>query len=127
MIENIALTELIDKYLGGELKPEEKAAFEKRLATETALSEQVTLHRQITASFKSSGRASLLAMLEEEDAKMPAYQEVAEEENHLDDTHYEREKFTDGYSEDFKDDENRDDRFTDVDLPTGVKSNCSEP
>lgn len=81
MIENIALTELIDKYLGGELKPEEKAAFEKRLATETALSEQVTLHRQITASFKSSGRASLLAMLEEEDANMPAYQEVTEEEN----------------------------------------------
>jgi hypothetical protein len=81
MIENIALTELIDKYLGGELKPEEKAAFERRLSTETALSEQVTLHRQITASFKSSGRASLLAMLEEEDANMPAYQEVTEEQN----------------------------------------------
>jgi tetratricopeptide (TPR) repeat protein len=81
MIENIALTELIDKYLGGELKPEEKASFEKRLATEPALSEQVALHRQITASFKSSGRASMLAMLAEEDAKMPAYHqvEVAEE------------------------------------------------
>jgi tetratricopeptide (TPR) repeat protein len=78
MIENIALTELIDKYLGGELKPEEKAAFEKRLATESALSEQVALHRQIKASFKSSGRASLLAMLEEEDARMPAYQEFAQ-------------------------------------------------
>jgi hypothetical protein len=77
MIENIALTELIDRYLGGELKPEEKTAFERRLATEPALSEQVTLHRQITASVKSSGRAGLLAMLEEEDAKMPAYQEVA--------------------------------------------------
>jgi TolA-binding protein len=76
MIENIALTELIDKYLGGELKPEEKAAFEKRLATESALSEQVALHRQITASFRSSGRASMLAMLAEEDANMPAYQEV---------------------------------------------------
>jgi hypothetical protein len=80
MIENIALTELIDRYLGGELNPQEKAAFEKRLTTEAALVEQVALHRQITASIKSSGRAGLLAMLAEEDAKMPAYQEVEIEE-----------------------------------------------
>ena len=40
-------------------------------------------------------------------------QEVAEEENHLDDTHYEQERFTDIYNEYFEDDENKADGFTD--------------
>jgi hypothetical protein len=40
-------------------------------------------------------------------------QEVAEEENYLGDSQYERERFTDEYSEDFEDDENKADRFTD--------------
>jgi hypothetical protein len=40
-------------------------------------------------------------------------QQVAEEENYLTDTQYEKERFTDAYSEDFEDDENKADRFTD--------------
>ena len=40
-------------------------------------------------------------------------QQVAEQENYLSDTHYEQERFTDAYSEDFEDDENKADRFTD--------------
>jgi predicted phage tail protein len=42
-------------------------------------------------------------------------QQVAEEEqNYLSDTHYEQERFTDAYTEDFEDDENKADRFTDT-------------
>ncbi|MFL6401550.1 MAG: hypothetical protein ACJ72J_18480 [Nitrososphaeraceae archaeon] len=40
-------------------------------------------------------------------------QEVPQEENYLTDTHYEKERFTDAYSENFEDDENKADRFTD--------------
>jgi hypothetical protein len=40
-------------------------------------------------------------------------QVAAEEENYLGDSQYERERFTDTYSEDFEDDENKADRFTD--------------
>jgi hypothetical protein len=39
-------------------------------------------------------------------------QQVAEEENYLTDTQYEKERFTDAYSENFEDDENKADRFT---------------
>jgi hypothetical protein len=38
---------------------------------------------------------------------------AAEKENYLGDSHYEQERFTDTYSEDFEDDENKADRFTD--------------
>ena len=41
-------------------------------------------------------------------------QELVEEENYLGDSQYERERFTDSYSEDFEDDENKADRFTDT-------------
>jgi hypothetical protein len=40
-------------------------------------------------------------------------QELVEEENYLGDSQYEQERFTDTYSEDFEDDENKADRFTD--------------
>jgi hypothetical protein len=40
-------------------------------------------------------------------------QEVPQEKNCLTDTHYEQERFTDAYSENFEDDENKADRFTD--------------
>ena len=39
--------------------------------------------------------------------------EASAEDNYLDDAHYERERFTDKYSEDFEDDENKAERFTD--------------
>ena len=41
-------------------------------------------------------------------------QQVAEEENYLTDTQYEKERFTDAYSENFEDDENKADRFSDA-------------
>jgi tetratricopeptide (TPR) repeat protein len=74
MLENISLAELIDNYLGGRLNQEEKSAFEQRISAETALAEQVALQRKITAGLQSAGRLSMLALLKEEDAKMPAYQ-----------------------------------------------------
>jgi hypothetical protein len=40
-------------------------------------------------------------------------QVVAEEENYLADSQYEKERFTDTYTEDFEDDENKSERFTD--------------
>jgi hypothetical protein len=40
-------------------------------------------------------------------------QKIVEEENYLGDHQYEEERFTDTHSEDFKDDENKADRFTD--------------
>jgi hypothetical protein len=40
-------------------------------------------------------------------------QVAAEEQNYVGDNQYERERFTDTYSEDFEDDENKADRFTD--------------
>ncbi|MFL6378305.1 MAG: hypothetical protein ACJ72R_12700 [Nitrososphaeraceae archaeon] len=42
-----------------------------------------------------------------------AEEQIAEEENYLTDTQYEKERFTDAYSENFEDDENKADRFTD--------------
>lgn len=80
MLENISLAELIDDYLGGRLNQEEKQAFEQRLSTETALAEQVALHRKITAGLQSTGRINMLAFLKEEDAKMPAYEQETEKE-----------------------------------------------
>ena len=41
------------------------------------------------------------------------YQQQVGEENYLGDSQFERERFTDKYSEYFQDDENKDDRFTD--------------
>ena len=38
---------------------------------------------------------------------------VEVEENYLGDSQYEKERFTDTYTEDFEDDENKADRFTD--------------
>ena len=40
-------------------------------------------------------------------------QQVAEEENYLGDSQYEKERFTDTYTEDFTDDYDKGDRFTD--------------
>jgi hypothetical protein len=40
-------------------------------------------------------------------------QELVEEENYLGDSQYEKERFTDTYTEDFEDDENKAERFTD--------------
>jgi hypothetical protein len=47
---------------------------------------------------------SFLWELIQKDNDSQEQQEVAEEENHLDDIYYELEKFTDEYSEDFRDD-----------------------
>ncbi|QHT69037.1 tetratricopeptide repeat protein [Rhodocytophaga rosea] len=74
MLENISLAELIDNYLSGRLNQEEKSAFEQRLSAETALAEQVALQRKITTGLQTAGRLNMLALLKEEDAKMPAYQ-----------------------------------------------------
>jgi hypothetical protein len=40
-------------------------------------------------------------------------QEASDEENYQTDQQYEQERFTDGYSKYFEDDENKADRFTD--------------
>jgi tetratricopeptide (TPR) repeat protein len=81
MTDNMLLAELIDKYLDGKLNQEEKSAFEQKLHTETALAEQVALQKKIIAGIKSTSRANLFQMLQEEDAKMPAYQPEVETEN----------------------------------------------
>jgi hypothetical protein len=66
------------------------------------------------SSFDNVGRsaASFLWELAEKDANNQE-QEASDEENYLTDPHYEQERITDRYSEDFEDDENKADRFTD--------------
>jgi hypothetical protein len=56
---------------------------------------------------------SFFWQLAQEDNDSQEQQVVAEEQNYLGDSQYERERFTDTYSEDFEDDENKADRFTD--------------
>jgi hypothetical protein len=58
------------------------------------------------SSFDNIGMSAtgFLWELIQKDNDSQEQQEVAEEENHLDDTHYEQERFTDEYSEDFRDD-----------------------
>jgi hypothetical protein len=56
---------------------------------------------------------SFLLKLAQEDNDSQEQQVVAEQQNYLGDRQYERERFTDTYSENFEDDENKADRFTD--------------
>jgi hypothetical protein len=65
------------------------------------------------SSFDNIGMsaASFLWEIAQEDNDNQEQQVVAEE--NYDDTHYERERFTDKYSEYFEDDENKAERFTD--------------
>jgi hypothetical protein len=68
------------------------------------------------SSFDNIGRSAtgfLWELVQKEDNDSQEQQKVAEEENYLDDAHYERERFTDKYSEYFEDDENKAERFTD--------------
>jgi hypothetical protein len=51
--------------------------------------------------------------LAEEENESQEQQVTGEEQNYQGDSQYERERFTDTYSEDFEDDENKADRFTD--------------
>ena len=53
-------------------------------------------------------------LAEEENHSQEEQQVVTEEQNYLGDSQFERERFTDTYSEDFEDDENKADRFTDT-------------
>ncbi len=67
------------------------------------------------SSFDNIGisATSFFWQLAEEENDSQEQQVVAEEQNYLGDSQYERERFTDTYSEDFEDDENKADRFTD--------------
>src|ERR1041385_485267 len=67
------------------------------------------------SSFDNIGKSatSFLLELAQEDADSQDQQVVAEEENYRGDSQYERERFTDRYSEDFRDDYDNVDRFTD--------------
>jgi hypothetical protein len=68
------------------------------------------------SSFPNIGMSatSFFSQLAQEENDSQEQQVVAEEEqNYLGDSQYERERFTDRYSEDFEDDENKADRFTD--------------
>jgi hypothetical protein len=67
------------------------------------------------SSFDNIGKSatSFLWELAWKDADNQEQEVVAEEENYLGDSQYEKERFTDTYTEDFEDDENKADRFTD--------------
>ncbi len=66
------------------------------------------------SSFHNIGKpvASFFWQLAEEEIDSQEQQVAAEEQNYLGDSQYERERFTDKYSEDFEDDENKADRYT---------------
>ena len=57
--------------------------------------------------------ASFFWQLAQEENDSQEQQVVAEEQNYLGDSQYERERFTDTYTEDFRDDYDNVDRFTD--------------
>jgi FimV-like protein len=78
MHENIDHTEIIERYLEGELSQEERLAFEARLHAETALAEEVALHQHLRTGIQASGRNRMLDMLAETDRKMPAYHPPAQ-------------------------------------------------
>jgi len=67
------------------------------------------------SSFDNIGMSATRFLLElaQEDTDSQEQQVAAEEENYLGDSQYERERFTDTYSEDFRDDYDNVDRFTD--------------
>ncbi|MFL6379960.1 MAG: hypothetical protein ACJ72S_01550, partial [Nitrososphaeraceae archaeon] len=68
------------------------------------------------SSFDNIGMSAtsfLWQIVQEDDNNNNQEQQVAEEENYLGDRQYEQERFTDTYTEDFRDDENKADRFTD--------------
>jgi hypothetical protein len=68
------------------------------------------------SSFPNIGMSatSFFSQLAQEENDSQEQQAVAEQEqNYLGDSQFERERFTDSYSEDFEDDENKADRYTD--------------
>ncbi len=67
------------------------------------------------SSFPNIGMSatSFFSQLAQEEDDSQEQQVVAEEQNYLGDSQFERDRFADRYSEDFEDDENKDDRFTD--------------
>jgi hypothetical protein len=60
-----------------------------------------------------SATSFLWEFIRKEDNDSQEQQALEEEQNYQGDSQYERERFTDTYTEDFKDDENKADRFTD--------------
>ena len=78
MNENIAQTELIERYLDNELSADEKARFESRLRNEAGLAEEVHLQRQLHEGLRAAGRSRLLGMLAAEDRQMDEYHPPAQ-------------------------------------------------
>jgi tetratricopeptide (TPR) repeat protein len=78
MNENIAQTELIERYLDNELSADEKARFERRLGSEAGLAEEVHLQRQLREGLRASGRSRLLGLLADEDRRMDEYHPPAQ-------------------------------------------------
>jgi tetratricopeptide (TPR) repeat protein len=78
MNENIAQTELIERYLDNELSADEKARFESRLGSEAGLAEEVYLQRQLREGLRAAGRNRLLDMLATEDRQMDEYHPPAQ-------------------------------------------------
>jgi hypothetical protein len=71
----------------------------------------------VVSSFPNIGMSAtsfFWQLAEEENHSQEEQQVVTEEQNYLGDSQFERERFTDTYSEDFEDDENKADRFTDT-------------
>jgi hypothetical protein len=68
------------------------------------------------SSFPNIGMSatSFFWQLAQEENDSQEQQVVAEEQNYLGDSQYEKERFTDRYTENFEDDENKADRFTDT-------------
>jgi|GEM_PF-1747362 len=78
MNENIAQTELIERYLDNELSPDEKVRFESRLRTEASLAEDLHLQRQLREGLRAAGRGRLLDVLATEDRQMDEYHPPAQ-------------------------------------------------
>jgi tetratricopeptide (TPR) repeat protein len=78
MNENIAQTELIERYLDNELSTDEKVRFESRLRNEAGLAEELHLQRQLREGLRAAGRGRLLDMLAAEDRQMDEYHPPAQ-------------------------------------------------
>jgi FimV-like protein len=78
MEENTLQTELIEKYISDQLSEDEKKAFEQRLQEETALAEEVALHRHLHTGIRTAGRIRLLHQLAADDEQMAPYHPPAQ-------------------------------------------------
>lgn len=55
MRKELNLAEAIDKYLGGQMNPDEKTSFEKRIQTEPALQKEVELQKEVLKGIERAG------------------------------------------------------------------------